>query len=265
VLFSAYGFWTARSRRSTLNGEPTSIQPPKPPVRTTPWADLSLFCSLGVFCPVFTALGPILGVKALAEIRSKPGTTGTGIAGLGIGIGLLATLLWIGAGLWWNSNVRKPIITGPAAELTAGLHGDIGAFKAGFHGEGATVDDAVAAAFLAELAGRYGMMLRAVQSETRETPDTAWGAINPIVPYDVQFEGAFVAAEAEFVIYADDEPGIIAKWRWIIISDPELGDLAYPPNAFEFRERALQRIEAPPSPIEEAGDEASQTDASAAQ
>lgn len=214
----------------------------QPPVRITPWAYASLICSLGVFCPLLTLLGPLLGIKALAEIRARPGTAGTGIAMTGIAIGVIVTLGWGGAALWWDRHVRRPLLNGPIDVLTTGLHGDVAGFKRGFFGPAAETDDQVAAAFLSEVTSRYGMVLSIIQDETREPPETEWGAISPVVPYLMQFEGAFVSGEAEFVILDDRRSGIMAKWRWLIIRDPELGDLAYPPNAQDMRRDALEEV-----------------------
>lgn len=222
-------------------------QQPAPPVRITPWAYASLVCSLGIFCPLLTLLGPLLGIKALAEIRARPGTAGTGIAVTGIVIGLVVTVAWGGAAFWWDRNVRQPILHGPMDVLRVGLQGDVAAFRRGFFGPAAEADDQVAAAFLSELASRYGMVLNIVQDDTRDPPETEWGAVSPIVPYLMQFEGAFVSGEAEFVILDDRRSGIIAKWRWIIIRDPELGDLAYPPDAHRMRDRTLEAITGPDS------------------
>jgi len=226
-----------------------------PPIRTTTWAYVSLLCSFGVFCPLLTALGPVLGIKALAEIRSRPGTGGTAIAVTGMVIGIIVTLAWGGAAYWWHRNIRQPILHGPIEALTAGLHGDVSAFKSAFHGPGAVADDDAAEAFLAEVRGRYGMVINMVQDETREPRDVTWGAISPIVPYLMTFESAFVGGEAEFVILDDDAAGIIAAWRWIIIRDPELGDLTYPSNAERVRRRTLEDMAV------EAGDESNENDA----
>lgn len=192
-----------------------------------------------------TLLGPLLGIKALSEIRARPGTAGAGIAVAGIVIGLVITIMWGSVLLLWDRSIRQPLIHGPIAELTAGMQGDITAFKRGFTGEGATVEDQVAEAFVSEIGARYGMVINMSQDETRESPETEWGAISPVVPYLMQFEDAFVSGEAEFVILDDRRDGIIAKWRWIIIHDPEHGDLAYPPDARRMRDRTLEQITVP--------------------
>jgi hypothetical protein len=199
-----------------MNDERPQHAPPL--VRTTPWAYASLICSLGVFCPLMTVLGPLLGIKALAEIRSRPGTTGTGLAVAGIIIGLIVTLGWGSAMFWWDRNVRRPILHGPIETLAAGLQGDVAAFKSDFVGPGAEVDDAVAIEFLSEVAARYGMVVNIVQDDSRDPPQTEWGAISPILPYLMHFEGAFVSGEAEFVVLDERRAGIIAKWRWIIFA-----------------------------------------------
>lgn len=217
----------------SLNSSPE--QPRVPPVSI--WAMLSLLCSLVVFCPVLTLLGPLLGVKALMDIRSRPWLRGRGIALAGIIIGLIATAMSGGAGYWWHVNVRTPILHGPAEELRAGYAGDYDRFRAGFIGAGAEASDDAVEAFFRELDRRYGRLISITQDRTVEDEDDAEG-LNPYVPYVFHFEREIASAEAELVLFAE---GLSPRWKSIMISDPAWGELIYPPGAERVWPRSPDR------------------------
>jgi len=205
------------------------MQQPSPVAEvTSPWAIASLMCSAVVVCPLATLLGPLLGLKAIAEIRARPGLKGIPLAVAGIALGLATTLLWIGAAIWLNVAVRQPILAGPEPELRAGFRGEIESFKAGFVAE---VPDAIAIEFINELTRRYGPFL-GIEQDSAASPPEADDLADPdedfIVHYIMSFERGLLEAEAAFVPFKNMRP--VGKWRWIVIKDDELGDLRYPPE-----------------------------------
>lgn len=195
------------------------------------WALASLLCSLIVLCPIATLLGPLLGVRALVEIRRNPLRTGRGMAIIGIVVGLAATVGWGVAARWWHVHARTPMLEGPTAPLRAGLAGRVAEFQAAFHGDGAVAADAPA--FLEEVRGRYGVLRGSAQRRVapgQAAADAGWAGGRVRIPYTLQFEGAAVEADAEFVLF-DDAGGLVLGFGWVALRDDELGDLVYPASA----------------------------------
>lgn len=196
------------------------------------WALGSLACSVCALCPIASLLGPLLGVWALVDLRRNPARKGRWMAVAAIVIGAASTAGWGAAARWWHVNVRMPMIRGPIDELGAGLSGDVAAFQAGFHGAGATADVAEARAFLAAVQGRYGRLLG-----SRQRDDGAAAGGNRVaagqveIPYTFQFENGPVDAQAQFILLADDAPGLVLRFGWLVLYDAELGDLVYPASA----------------------------------
>jgi hypothetical protein len=210
---------------------PAIVQSPASPgghARISGWALAALLCSMVAFCPVLTLLGPLLALRALVQIKARPDVfRGTRHAVAAIVLGLVFSLGWFIAGLWWNANVRRPLLDGPADELRAGLAGDIARFKSGFHQSEAT-SDAEADTFLKEMRRRYGdalLQLKQSEDKTRgQLPEHGPARI----PYVLRFNRREVQAEAEFIITEAGRPPMILKWGWIRIIDPAEGDLVYP-------------------------------------
>ncbi len=201
-----------------------------PQPRTSLWALASIACSVSLVCPIASLLGPLLGLRALFEIRSNPLRRGRRLALAGITIGLLGTLGWLMAAGWWHVNVRTPMLSGPSRPLEAGLDGDVAAFKAAFHGAGVSADDAEARAFLEETRRRYGRLLGSAQSPGSGGPATTDRA-RMTISYTLRFEKGPVEAQAQFILRADDAPGLVLRFGWLILHDDELGDLVYPASA----------------------------------
>lgn len=205
------------------------MQQTTPPVKqNSPWAVAALMLSLVVLCPLATVLGPLLGLKAIADIRAVPGLKGKGYAVAAIIIGVTTTIGWFAAAAWLNASIRQPILNGPVEYLQSGFRGDIAGFKDGFDGSAAQVPDDQVVRFINELTRRYGvfndMQLAPADSEVDPPdPDT----VERIVPYVLTFDRGLIEADAAFVAFEGIR--FIGKWRWILIHDDELGDLKYPP------------------------------------
>ena len=205
-------------------------QPPTPVARTSNWAVASLLCSLAC-CPVATLLGPLLGLRALVQIRANPTTVrGRGIAIAGIVIGLAISLVWIAAAIWWQFNARLPMLNGPRDALQAGLAGDVARFKAAFVGDDPAGPADEAIAFLNQLSTRYGRLLDSTLSQSPITKPTLSGPAELRITYTLTFDQSQVEAEAAFVTFAPSAaiPKPVFKWAWIRVIDPLRGDLVYP-------------------------------------
>jgi hypothetical protein len=185
---------------------------------------------MAVFCPIASLLGPLLGVVALARIRRRPHLRGTKVAVTGIVIGLLATGGWAATARWWHVNARLPMLEGPVAALKKGLAGDVGGFTRGFVAHDAAGDQAEAAAFLNEVAGRFGRLRGSTQRVGDQASAPAANPRRPRIAYTFEFESGPVEAEAQFVIW-DEGTGLVFKFAWLALRDRERGDLAFPKSA----------------------------------
>ena len=214
-----------------MQAEPGPQTPTGPRGELSLWALASLLCSVSMICPPAAVLGPLLGVRALVEIKSNPNRRGRRLALAGIVIGVLATGGWGVAAWWWNVNARRPMVEGPKVELEAGFRGDLTALKRGFHGDGATAADAEAAAFIAALRERYGRFLGTAQNRGDAAGGSPIDRSRPRIPYLLQFETGPVEAEAEFIITAAGARRLVLKFGWIVVRDDERGDLVYPKSA----------------------------------
>jgi hypothetical protein len=208
--------------RATL---PRDSHPPKP---VTPWAFASVLCSLAVFCPVLTLVGPVLGIKALAEIRLQPGLGGRGLATAGIVIGLAVTLTWGAIALWWQVTVRTPLIDGPIAEIQALQRGEIDRFRNGFVGEAAMAGEDEILAFAGQMAQRYGLLLRIEQDPLSDIDPVGEHRFEARVPYVFHFETGTVRSVARFEVRRLRSLRLGAGWRSMTLFDEQRGDITFP-------------------------------------
>lgn len=203
--------------------------PPAGPPRNSLWAMAGLFSSCAICCPVLTVLGPLLALRALVQINAEPRRyAGRGIAKAAIFIGLVATVLQLGVAVWWNRNVRQPMLHGPSPEIRAGQRKDWNAVRAGFIGDGASASDPELEAFFNELSHRCGALIEVSQRSSAKaelTPD----ALALRLPYTMRFEAGTFDADAELSRQGRLLPDL--KWRWMRIHDPVAGDLVYPASA----------------------------------
>src|SRR5687768_10856974 len=81
--------------------------------RTSSWAVASFLCSIAVCCPPMTLVGPLLGARALVEMKAHPHVRGRGTALAGIVIGVVALLGWCVLAILWHIQARRPMVNGP--------------------------------------------------------------------------------------------------------------------------------------------------------
>lgn len=176
-------------------------------------------------CPPMCLFGVLFGGLALRDIR-RTGRRGRGASIVAIAVGLAVTVLWIVLAVWWNANIRRPLIDGPVAAFRLGLAGDVEGFRDAFLDPGTPAETR---AFLAEMTERYGP-LRTITPETRG-PAHAAKDIDPallVVPYLFGFDGRSVPGEARFVPF--DDGRLALEWGWVRIGSPD-DALTYPASA----------------------------------
>ncbi len=200
-----------------------------PDARLSVWAVMSVMASLLVCCPVFTMVGPLLGWKALQEMKTAS-LRGKGLAQAGIAIGVITTAMSIGGYAWWQVNVRRPMLVGPQQALERGFAGDIAGFKSALAGKAAEQTDTEAAMFLSELSRRYGTFLGSAQDSTREAVGTVGSGLT--IPYVLKFDAGSVRARAQFV--TTSQSGFVGRFESIVIIDADRGHLAYPADAISL-------------------------------
>ena len=200
--------------------------------KTSGLAIASLVCSFILCCPITTIVGPLLGIAALVKIGGNPALKGRGIALAGILMGVVFTAAQALGVYATYVNIVVPMVVGPRDALATGFGGDVTGFKSHFYGSGATASDAEAAAFIEQLRERYGEFVTS-DLEQRDQPQGG-----PIMEFDYRltFDSETVNAEAQ-VVYADEQTGAWPKkLGYIIVFDPDLGDLTYPPSEGESDE-----------------------------
>ena len=196
-----------------------------------PWSFVAIVCSIGM-CPFFTIAGVLLGIRALVDIKARPGTRGVRLAWTAIFIGSLVTGLWGGGLLWWNFNVRSQMQHGPINAILEGQSNDAH-FIEYFTNE----NRSEAIAFLKELNNRYGILESGKQMESMyvEGEELAF-YLMPLeadLKYELQFNSVQnIEATAKFVLFdqLESERQFTNKFAWICIHDEKLGNLVYPPD-----------------------------------
>ncbi|MEM7229653.1 MAG: DUF4190 domain-containing protein [Planctomycetota bacterium] len=193
----------------------------------SPWAIVAGLCSLGFWCPPLTVIGPILGVRALHDCKHRPDRTGRGLAIISIVVGVIATTGWILVAMWWNGNIRQPLIQGPGPALERGFAGDVPGFIEAFD-PALNLDELDAAAFINAVRSRYGD-LRNVTADPDAQTEVPFDqrAESPIVMHRLFFADDDVLAETEIRLF-DDQRNHVGRIGRIVIRDPERGDLSYP-------------------------------------
>lgn len=193
---------------------------------------VSVLCSLCICLPPVVALGPILSVWALFDIRRYPGKRGTSLAMVALVGGTVLTAGYAFGAVWWNSNIREPMLHGPQAALRAAAVGELDAYRSEFFGEGALASDKEVQRFVDELRGRYGNFIASEQAQVQSTasgPST--NSMKPQIPYELRFERRTVPAIAEFILIEQGHRGLVGKFGWLRVQDSELGDIFFPASA----------------------------------
>jgi hypothetical protein len=194
-----------------------------------PWSFVAIVCSIGM-CPFFTIAGVLLGIRAIVDIKARPGTRGVRLAWVAIFIGSLVTGLWGGGLLWWNFNVRSQMQHGPIHAILEGQVNDTH-FLAYFTNENQS--DAIV--FLKELHNRYGVLESGNQIESVHVEGEELAFYLMPLQAELKYELQFTAkqnieATAKFVLFdqRESERQFTNKFAWICIHDEKLGDLIYP-------------------------------------
>lgn len=199
--------------------------------RTSLWAVVALLSGISLWCPMTVVAAPVLGLRALVEIKANPGMRGRGAALAGIWLGIAGIACWLAMAILWHTYARIPMKQGPARELQAGLAGDVRAFEDGFAAAGVRDESE---AFLAELSQRYGRLIEVTQDASdKGGGDPIQGPAVIDIPYVLRFERATVKAEAAFVTFGPARmiPNPVFKWSSLRIIDSERGDLTYPASS----------------------------------
>lgn len=231
---------------AAANESPPAPESEAPRARWSLWAIASLVTSV-VFgaaaaiappCCMFTSpIGIILGVAALVEIGRNPMRRGRGLAVTGIVLALLATVFAVGYAVKLRETIRVRILDGPVEALRAGERDDLDGFRREFVGPGTTASDDEVRAFVDALGDRYGRLRAIDQEKDPDAPPLAPSEIDQAdirVTYLLRFQGGAVRADTSFVAFRAPPGGglqkMVGRWAWIVVRDPERGDLVYPPG-----------------------------------
>lgn len=189
----------------------------RPPLST--WSILSMVASLGV-CPLVTILAIPLGLVGLRDVRTN-GKSGRRLCWTAIVIAVVVTPLTSLFMIWWNGEVRIPLMNGPVAPIQAGMAGDMEGFKNGFSPSVvAATPEMDAGRFLATLRGDYGL-LESVRQDTTREPVYAADGWSVRVPYVFEFQYGTVPGEANFVMMGPGPNGnqMVFRFSWVLVGD----------------------------------------------
>ena len=210
-------------------------------------ATAALISSLIVCCPIATIVGPILGIISLATLKGRPGK---GFAWTAIVVGLISTVLWIGAGVFFGQMAFKFI--GQVGETTtktieAGYEGDYEAFRTGLSQSSMHVTDEEIKSFISELTLRYGKFDSATMN--LEEQEQALKPRADEAPFSVRliFETTDVNAEVLMHIIKGAGYDFETKIGCFKINDAENGDLIFPKDSYCAPE-VTKTIELPAEP-----------------
>lgn len=207
--------------------------------RTSGMAIASLVLSLVGIIPclglITAPIGALLGLIGAVTIAPPKKGKGLALTGLVLGIVIFAAHAYAGKKVYdFFYGFFEVVERGPRTALTEGFAGNYGAFKADFYGAGATASDEEVKAFIDELRSRYGEFQASNLPKNSSQPmQPAPGQASIPFPYQLTFSNATVDAEAE-IVFADpnaQQAGFINKLGYILVKDPDKGDLRYPPLA----------------------------------
>jgi len=217
---------------------PSNDQPPERVTRSG-WAIAALFCSMAVFCPVLTLLGPMLGLRALVQISTHPRKIGKGMAWTAVVIGLAATSAWISFGVWWGVNARPLMLHGPREELHAGYAQDWLRFRHALFSDAAAASDDEIKRFFASLEARYGQFIDSAQTPDAKSTMLPDDKRAVTISYLFRFERDSVEGLVELRFFSG---GLTPTIGFIHIRDGAQGDLVFPASAAQRASDAATRL-----------------------
>tara|TARA_Y100000589_G_scaffold156383_2_gene148951 strand:- start:18032 stop:18745 length:714 start_codon:yes stop_codon:yes gene_type:complete len=218
----------------TLSAGPPAVRR-RPPLST--WSILAMVASLGV-CPLVTILAFPLGMLGLRDVRSKA-KSGRRLCWTAMIIAAVVTPLTAWFMVWWNGEVRVPLMNGPLAPIQAGMDGDMEGFNEGFAPSAvAATPDVEAGRFLATLRGDYGLLKSIRVDDTRE-PIFAPDGWSVRVPYVFEFQHGRVPGEARFVMLEPGPDGnrLVLRFSSVLVGDDPV--VAWPPAAADEEREPL--------------------------
>jgi hypothetical protein len=191
-------------------------------------ATAALICSLVVCCPFTTIIGPILGVISLFTLK---GRRGKGFAWTAIIVGLISTILWVSAGVFFGGMAFRFIEQ--AGEVTsttiqAGYDGDYKVFREGLARSSVTVTDEEIVSFIDELQSRYGKFDKAVMNMEEQDQTLKPTANEAPLPIRLIFETTDVSADVLMEVISGGGFDFELKVGCIRINDSKNGGLVFP-------------------------------------
>lgn len=188
---------------------------------------LSLVSIIPCCGPVTAPLAVILGLIGAIILGPRAVRKGRGMALTAMIIGLILTVVYIVGLIWGWNTVMKPVIDGPVEAMTAGYAGDMAAFKAEFHGAGATASDDEARQFIETLRSRYGEF-RSLKFDDKDRRQPQFGNPEVEFAYVITFANATMKAQAQRIFSDPRRGGFVNKWGFIKVIDPDHGNVRYP-------------------------------------
>ena len=193
--------------------------------QTSLWALASLLCAISFICPIAPILSLVFAVVGTIDLRRHPHRRGKRLVVAGVIVSVLALGGWGVAARWWDVHARRPMLYGPTQAIAAGQNGDVADFRDAFMSGPDRTPESQAVAFLDSVTERYGRLAGSSQRDDGAQPVSTQRRAR--IPYTFHFETGPVEAEAEFII-AEEEGGLVLRFAWVVIYDPEMGDLVYP-------------------------------------
>lgn len=194
---------------------------------TSRLAKASLWCSLIFFFPVTVIAAPILGLAALWEIKSNAAKTGEKLAKTGIALGLVLTVVHAYLG-FAGTRFYNSVHTSPEKAIAAGFGGNVDGFVEAFDDTATAGAGSEAEAFLAELESRYGAFEWAAMDMSDGWMSVCWRP-GETFDYTLQFANGTVRARSQVMLSENlGELGLTSRLGFLVIEDPNQGDLAFP-------------------------------------
>jgi hypothetical protein len=203
------------------------------------WAVAALFCSMAIFCPVLTLLGPMLGLRALVQISTHPNRFGKGMAWTAVVLGLAATSAWISLAIWWNFNARPLMLHGPREAIHAGYAKDWQGFRQSLSADAAAASDEEIKQFFAQLESRYGPFIDSAQTPDAKSIISPDGGRAVTISYLLRFDRDSVEGLMELQFFRE---GLTPRIGYIHLRDGASGDLVFPASATDRAMKAMMRL-----------------------